>query len=173
MNITVVNNRETIESALPFIEGFLNNIVKWIDHPIASRMIKKRNSAETFNTIKNHLYPISAMGNYKLEYGNRITRDAPCLILFHAPPEAAEHTHNSMIYATYTMLAALSLGLGACMNGIVPNAINKVKQVREIFRVPEDHEAIIALVLGYPKYTYRKAIRRPSHTINWLPSNPG
>lgn len=168
MNITVVNNREIIESALPFIEEFLDNIVRWIDHPIAYQMIKRRNSSETFNTIKNHLYPISAMGNYKLEYGDRITRDAPCLILFHAPREAEEHTHNSLVYATYCMLAALSLGLGASMNGIVPNALNKVKQVREIFRVPEDHEAIIGLILGYPKYKYRRAIRRQYHTINWL-----
>ncbi len=79
MNITVINNRKKIESALSYISKFLDDIVKWVDNPIASFMIKRRKGQETFNTIKNHLYPISKLGNYKLEFGDRITRGAPAL----------------------------------------------------------------------------------------------
>lgn len=107
-------------------------------------MIKKKKGPETFNTLKNHLYPIAKLENYKLEYGDRITRDAPALIIFHADKGAPEHTNNSIIYATYTILAAHALGLGACMIGIVPNAINKVPEVREIFGIPEQHEAVMS-----------------------------
>jgi len=168
LHITVVNNRATIESALPRVEQFLENVVKWIDHPIASRMIRRRNSRETFNTVKNHLYPISALGHYKLALGDRITRNAPALVIFHAPLDAEEHTRNAMIQATYAMLAAHAGGLGAAMNGLVPAALNKVKEVREIFRVPEGHEAVISLIMGYPKYRYRRAIRRKPRNIHWV-----
>ncbi len=168
MHITVVNNRETIESALPHIEEFLDNIIKWIDHPIASRMIKRKKSAETFNTIRNHLYPISASGNYKLEYGDRITRNAPALMIFHAPVDAEEHTRNAMIYATYAMLATHAMGLGASMNGLVPAALNKEGKIRRIFRIPEGHDAVISLMLGYPKYKYRRAVRRETRNIHWV-----
>ncbi|MCD6564768.1 MAG: nitroreductase family protein [Bacteroidales bacterium] len=168
VNITVVNNREKMELALPAIAEFLDNVVKWVENPIASFMIKRKKGAETFNTIKNHLYPISKLKNYKLEYGDRITRNAPAIIIFHAPKGAEEHTNNSLIYATYSMLAAHSLGLGATIIGIVPAAINKVKEVREVFQIPEENEAIISVIIGYPKYKYRKSIKRRGHNINWI-----
>jgi len=160
VEITVIHNRAIIESALPLMEKFLDNIIKWVDNPIISRIIKFKKGAETFNTIKNHLYPISKLKNYKLEFGDRITRGAPVLIIFHAKKGAEEHTNNSLIYATYTMLATHSLGLGGAMNGIVPASINKDENIKDIFKIPKKHEAIISLMLGYPKYKFKKAIVR-------------
>jgi len=168
INITVINDRKRIEEALPYIAEFLDNIVKWMENPIASLMIKRKNGQETFNTIKNHLYPISKLGNYKLEFGDRITRNAPAIIIFHADKGAEAHTNNSIIYATYTMLAAHALGLGATMIGIVPNAINKVREVRNLFRIPEENEAIMSVIIGYPKYKYQRTIKRNSQSINWI-----
>ena len=50
INITVVNNRKTIESALPLISEFLDNIVKWIENPFMRLIIKRKKDIETFNT---------------------------------------------------------------------------------------------------------------------------
>jgi nitroreductase len=168
MCITVVNDRKRIESSLPHIEKFLDDIVKWIDNPLVSRMIKRRSGPEKFFTVKNHLYPISKLGNYKLEFGDRITRNAPAIIIFHAPKNAASHTENSLIYATYAMLAAHSLGLGATMIGLVPNAINKVKAVRDIYEIPEENEAISSIIVGYPRVKYKRTIKRNEHQVNYI-----
>ncbi len=168
VSIAVTNNRVTIKSALPHIEKFLEDIVNWIENPIASQMIKRKRGLETFNTIKNHLYPISKLENYKLKYGDRITRGAPAILIFHAEKGAEEHTNNSIIYASYVMLAAHSAGLGASMVGIVPAAINKVKEVREIFEIPKEHEAVISVILGYPKYRFKRTIKRNVQAIHWV-----
>ena len=168
MNVTVISKRGKIEQALPYISDFLDNIVKWMENPIASFMIKRKEDKETYNTIKNHLYPIAKQGNYKLEFGDRITRNAPALVIFHAEKGAEAHTHNSMIYATYAMLAAHSLGLGATMNGIVPAAINQNKHLGEMFEIPEGNEAIISLIIGFPRYNYQRIIQRHKHMVNWL-----
>ena len=168
INITVVNNRKIIETALPYISQFLDNIVKWVDNPIASFMIKRKKGTETFNTIKNHLYPISKSGNYKLEFGDRITRGAPTLLIFHAEKGAEAHTNNSLIYATYSILTTHSLGLGATMIEIVPAAINEVPKVKEIFKIPERNEAVMSVIIGYPKYKYKRAILRKNENIEWI-----
>lgn len=168
MSITVVNDREKIESALPHIENFLDKIVKWIENPITSYMIKWKNSQERFNTLKNHLYPIAKLGNYKLKFGDRITRNAPAIIIFHAKRDAEEHTNNALIYATYVMLAAHSFGLGATMIGIVPAAINKVSEVKNIFQIPAENEAVISLIIGYPKYKYKRTIKRQNQKIEGI-----
>lgn len=168
MNIKVINNREKIESALAYISKFLDDIIKWVDNPVASFMIKRKQGQETFNTIKNHLYPISKLGNYKFEFGDRITRGAPTLLIFYAEKGAEEHTNNSLIYVTYTILAAHALGLGATMIGIVPAAINKVSVVREIFEIPKENEAVMSVIIGYPKYKYKRAINRRKHKVDWI-----
>jgi NAD-dependent dihydropyrimidine dehydrogenase PreA subunit/nitroreductase len=168
MCITVVNSRERIVLALPHMEKFLDDIVTWMENPVIRYTIKRKKDPETFNTIKNHLYPMSKLKNYKLEYGDRITRNAPALIIFHAAEGAEAHSDNSLIYATYTMLAAHALGLGATMNGIVPNAINKNKKVRELFDIPASHEASMSVILGYPKYSYQRTLRRTKHSIRIL-----
>lgn len=168
INITVINNRKKIETALPYIAKFLDDIIKWVENPIASFLIKRKKGQETFNTIKNHLYPIAKLENYKLKYGDRITRDAPAILIFHAEKGAEEHTNNSLIYATYSILAAHALGLGATIIGIVPAAINKVKKIREIFQIPEENEAIISVIIGYPKYKYKRTIKRNIQNIKWI-----
>jgi hypothetical protein len=66
------------------------------------------------------------------------------------------------------MLAAHSLGLGASMNGILAPSVNRVPEVRKIFQVPDEHEAVISLILGYPKYTYKRAIKREYQKIHWV-----
>ena len=168
VHVTVVNSRKKIESALPYIADFLDSIVKWIENPIASYMIKRKNDQETFNTLKNHLYPIAKLQNYKLEFGDRITRNAPAIIIFHANRNAEEHTNNSLIFATYVMLAAHSLGLGTAMIGIVPAAINKVREVRDIFQIPKENEATNSVIIGYPKYKYKRTIIRRNQKIEWI-----
>ena len=166
MHITVVNDREIIETSLPFVEQFLTDIVKWIENPIASFMMKKGGGKEAFSTVKNFLYPMIKKGNYQLETGDHITRNAPTLLLFHAKKDAEEHTSNSLIYATYLMLAAHALGLGTLMNGIIPPAVNHVKELRRIFQIPDDHNTVITLLMGYPKYKYKRAIYRQNHRIH-------
>lgn len=166
--ITVVNDREKIESALPHIAHFTDNVVKWIENPIASYMIKRRSGPEKYFTLKNHLYPMAKLGNYKLERGDRITRNAPAILIFHASRVAEAHTNNSLIYATYTMLAAHALGMGATMIEIVPAAINKVKELRDIFRIPEENDAVMSLIIGHPKYKYKRAIKRNMQKIEWI-----
>ena len=168
IHITVINDRNKIKTALPYISRFLDDIIKWVENPIASFMIKRKKGQETFNTIKNHLYPISKLENYKLEFGDRITRGAPAILVFHANKGAEEHTNNSLIYATYSILAAHALGLGATMIGIVPAAINKVPELKEIFQIPEENEAIMSVIIGYPKYKYKRTIQRKKQKIKWI-----
>jgi NAD-dependent dihydropyrimidine dehydrogenase PreA subunit/nitroreductase len=168
VEITVVNDRSIIESALPLISQFLDRIVPMIENPIVSFVVRKVSKREEFNTVKNHLYPIAKLGTYKLEAGDRITRGAPAMILFHADQGAEAHSNNSMIYATYAMLQAHALGLGATMVEIVPSAINRVKELKKIFRIPETHDVSMSLVLGYPKYRYKRSIKRPVQDVHWI-----
>lgn len=166
MEISIINNRETIESALPLISDFLNGIEKFIENPIASGFLRLMTRKEDFYTVKNHIYPIAKAGNYKLENGDGITRGAPTIITIHASKDAEAHTNNSIIYATYIMLAAHAIGLGATMIECLIPAINRNKKLKRIFQIPDSNEAIMSVIVGYPKYHYKRTIKRQKHKIN-------
>ena len=55
-----------------------------------------------------------------------------------------------------------------CPQGYSPEGINKIKEVREIFQIPEENEAIISVIIGYPKYKYKRTIKRNIQNINWI-----
>lgn len=165
MEISYINNRQTIESALPLISDFLNGIKRLIENPVASGFLRLLAGKEEFQTVKNHIYPIAKGGIYKLNNGDGITRGAPAIIIVHAPKDAEAHTNNGIIYATYIMLAAHAIGLGATMIECVITPINRSKKLKQIFQIPETNEAIMSLIVGYPKYHYKRTIKRNKHNI--------
>jgi len=167
--ITVVQDKEIIGNALLLMSKFYNDLVKWIENPVSRYMIKRRINQETFNTITNHIVPAAKIGHYDTKSGNdNITRNAPVILIFHANKGAEEHTNNAIICVTYAMLAAHSFGLGTTIIGLIPPAINKVKELKELFQIPEENEAVMSLILGYPKYKYNKIVKRERRNINWI-----
>ena len=167
--ITVVQNKGIMEKALVLMSRFYNDLAKWINNPVSRYMIKRRINQETFNTITNHIVPAAKAGHYNTKSGNdNITRSAPVILIIHANEGAEEHTNSAIICATYAMLAAHSFGLGTTIIGLIPPAINKVKELKELFQIPEENEAVMSLILGYPKYKYKRIIKRENRDINWI-----
>ncbi|MDY6790013.1 MAG: nitroreductase family protein [Thermodesulfobacteriota bacterium] len=168
-NITIVQHKEVIEKSLPIMSKFYHDLVKWIANPISRYMIKRRIDQETFNTITHHIVPAAKAGHYDTKPGkDNITRNAPVIMIFHANKGAEDHTNNALICVTYAMLVAHSLGLGTTIIGLIPPAINKVQELKELFQIPEENEAVISLILGYPKYKYKRVIKREKRDVNWI-----
>lgn len=172
VEITVVNGREKIMEMLPLFVGFYDKLEKWLHNPLMRFIIKSKKGIDTLNTLKNHLLPRIEKGiyrEYSLEYDG-ITRGAPTILIFHAPTEAEEHTEDSFIYATYATLAAQQMGLGSTINGLIAPAINKSKILKENLQIPKNHEAVISLIIGHPKYKYWRGIKRNLKKVNWINS---
>ena len=166
MEISIINNRDTIETALPLISDFFHGLEKMIENPIKSRLLRILAGKEDYHTIKNHLYPIAKGGNYNLDNWDGITRGAPTIITIHAAKDAEAHTRNGVIYATYIMLASHAIGLGATMIECVPPAINQNKKLKEIFHIPANNEAVMSVIIGHPKYNYKRTIKRNKHKVH-------
>jgi nitroreductase len=122
-------------------------------------------SKEEMNTMMNFIYPHLQKGLYNYQKEDDITRNAPALILFHAAKGAEQGTMDAMIYATYAFLAAHSLGLGATVIGLIGPGINRNKQLKEMFRIPEGNEVIETVIVGYPKIRFKRSIVRPRKNV--------
>ena len=60
----------------------------------------------------------------------------------------------------HSMLAAVSLGLGTTIIGLIPPVVDRSMLLRKRYGIPKDNRVCTSLVLGYPKYKYRQSIRR-------------
>ena len=149
---------------------FYDKLEHWLHNPVMRKIIKLKKGTDTLNTLKNHLLPRIEKGVYKeisFDYEG-ITRGAHTLFIFHAHKDAEEHKEDAYIMATYGILAAKALGLGATIIGLVPAALNKSKDIRKIYQIPDDHESVVSIIVGYPKYKYRRGIKRELKKINWV-----
>ncbi len=85
--------------------------------------------------------------------------EAPLAILFHIRRGA--EPADTLIAATYAMLAAESMGIGTCMIGSVgPYLSHGGGRIRKKYGIPAANRVGITMVLGYPKVRFARAIRR-------------
>lgn len=92
---------------------------------------------------------------------------APVLLLAHVPQ--GEFGEADAVYAAYSlMLAAHLQGLGTCQIGYFTMALQHSEELAEQVKVPQGREISVALILGFAKYRYRRAVIRRKHTVSWL-----
>lgn len=97
-----------------------------------------------------------------------ILRDAPNLILGMADRNIARDRENTVLAFAYLELFAPSLGLGTCWAGLLELAIfANYKPLLELFNFPEDKKFTGAMMVGYPKYAYKRLVDRNPLEMDW------
>ncbi len=170
VEVTIVNNRDTIMEALPLMSDFYDKLEKWLYNPIMRKIIRLKKGKDTLNTLRNHLLPMIEKGLYRnisFDYDG-ITRGAHTLLILHAHKDSEEHKEDAHIFVTYATLASQALGLGSTIIGLVPAALNRSHELRKIFSIPDDHDTVVSLIIGYPKYKYKRGIKRELKKLNWI-----
>jgi nitroreductase len=170
VEITVVRRREDIERALPYMVKFYEDLQNWINNPIPRFFMKHKLTPEAFNTLKNHIVPMMKITLPDMKDGveDIITRGAPSLFLFHANRAAENHSEDLFIDLTYGLLAAHALGLGATAISLVPPAVERIPELRNLFQIPKDNEVLGSMIVGYPRRRFKRGIRRQLANVSWI-----
>ena len=170
VEVTVVQNRATIKKALPLLMKVYGSLNWGMKNPLVRFLMKKKMKPETFKTIQNYVMPAMEKGlpEMKEKGTDLFTRGAPALILFHAGRDSENHTEDIQIALTYGLLAAHSLGLGATAIGLIPPAVEREKELRKLFQIPKDNEVLASMIVGHPKLSYKRGIKRELARVTWV-----
>ncbi|MFL0197822.1 nitroreductase family protein [Clostridium sp. WILCCON 0269] len=107
--------------------------------------------------------------NYRQNAQDVVLRDAPCLVIpivdKGSLPIGRDNTFFSLAYAE---LFAPSIGLGTCITGFFDAcATSGYQPLLDILNLPENMHVTGGLMVGYPKYTYRRLVDRNPLQITW------
>ena len=166
VELTVVNNRELIRSAVPLMAEMYDGLLKMQANPFMRPIFKLMVGKETYHVLSEHVLPLMKVRMPALKAGSEdtIARGAPAMILFHAPA----HNEDIFIALAFGLLAAHSVGLGACAIGLIPPAINRNPKLKKMFQIPEGNLVLSSMVLGYPKYKYTWGIKRSPAGLTYI-----
>ncbi|MDD2390649.1 MAG: nitroreductase family protein [Desulfobacterales bacterium] len=97
-----------------------------------------------------------------------ILRNAPHLVIAHAPGDAFMPKTDCAIAMTLLDLAAIASGLGTCWAGFFMNAADAWAPIAREIKLPENHRVCGALMIGYPVYHFKRVPPRNDCNITFL-----
>jgi nitroreductase/NAD-dependent dihydropyrimidine dehydrogenase PreA subunit len=98
---------------------------------------------------------------------DRICRGAPHLIVGHADKNWIFGPEDTALALCLLDLYATTLGLGACWAGYVYKTVNAYPPLFEALGLPPGHLAFGAMMIGYPKFKYRRIPIRNRPKVIW------
>jgi nitroreductase len=98
---------------------------------------------------------------------DRITRDAPHLIIAHSPSDLSFPAADCAIALTYLELYACARGLGTCWAGYFTAAANLHEPLIRELNLPAGRQCCGAVMLGYPLCRYYRIPARNEAQIHW------
>lgn len=113
--------------------------------------------------IKSLASLFSAMQNAYDAGGHPVLCAAPAVICIASPKSNMQGKDDCVCSEQYLMLYAESLGIASCINGFTQIAH---KNAEKYFGVPKGYRIEAAVMLGYPKYQYKKWVRYETD-ISW------
>jgi nitroreductase/NAD-dependent dihydropyrimidine dehydrogenase PreA subunit len=169
--VLVIDRRDDLDALVRTLVASYDKLLAITSNRLGRLYIRLRRGAETAHALHSHVLQIVRWDNerFRAKGVDRYTYGAPVVLLFHADRWVAGYQESTMVTATYAMLAAHALGLGATMLSIVPPALNNVaRELSRSYGIPDDNVVVVALVLGHPKHKYRRTIRRPLKSVRFL-----
>lgn len=111
----------------------------------------------------------SHLANYRQNGVDVVLRDAPCLVIPIVNKSSLPVGRDNTLFSlTYAELFAPSIGLGTCISGFFDTfAASDYKPLYDILNLPENMKITSGLLVGYPRYTYRRLVDRNPLEVTW------
>lgn len=106
---------------------------------------------------------------YKTTGMDTVLRNAPHLIIATAPKDFKNGRENTISQLTYAELYATTIGLGSCWAGLFEFcAFSNYSPLLSLFNISNDRVITGAVMVGYPKYKYKKLVDRNPLDVTFI-----
>lgn len=102
-----------------------------------------------------------------------VTRGAPHAVFAHVPDEGVTPMTDAIIATTWFEIVAHAHGVGTCFAGYLMFALEHKPEMARCLGIPEGRTVPAALLVGTPKYRYRRMVPRDEPKAVFLPGLVG
>ena len=167
VSYTVVQDKEIVKAISKHITNKVTKLVKTLEDPQGQKLLKNRLSEEEIKLALENL-PKSKRKLEMIKQGIDFWCWNGELIVIHGDKTIGGIPSNTALAAANIMLAAETLGLGACSLGYLTYFINESQTIRELIKIPRNQVAGYALTLGYPDVKYKRIPARKQLKVQWF-----
>jgi nitroreductase/Pyruvate/2-oxoacid:ferredoxin oxidoreductase delta subunit len=168
--VIVIDNPQTLATFSELVYEFYEGLEKNLQNPIARFFIKRKSGKKKLRPLQEFVMP--GMHWYIRWYrdgkSNEVLRDCPALMLFHSPINEPVGAENCLVAAFHAILMAQIMGIGMCLNDLIPPVCNKVSAIRKLLDLPDDREVYAGITLGYPRYKFKRIAPRKLTEVRYL-----
>lgn len=166
VGITVYESRDKVRALAGDVAEMYRFVLRVMGNPVVPILARPFMKATKYRQLRTFIVPLAREVVAARDRGaDAILYDAPAAMVFHASPLA--DTADAYVACTYAMVAAESLGLGTTMIGCLCPPIQGRRPLLQRHGIPDGQEPVVALILGWPKFRYRRAVRRPLSSVTW------
>ncbi len=165
VGIIVVNGKDRVQE---LAEDLCKVFQQWLifHNPIGDLAMRLMAGKATAALLKRFVLPIVIeIIKARKDGKDFLFYNAPCVLIFHYP---YKETTDSVIACSLASIAAESLGLGSCMIGTLPPALENNKKLKEKWGVPPSNFTSMGLILGHPAVKYQNGIHRRFASVKYL-----
>jgi nitroreductase/NAD-dependent dihydropyrimidine dehydrogenase PreA subunit len=154
----VIQSKERIQELAKRTAIFYGNLYKMFSAP----------GVDVPPWLRAHMRGFRLNWEYHQQGKDRIFRNAPALIIIHAPAENVSSAQNCHLAMAHIMLQAQAMGLGTCIIGYLITAAERDPSIIKALDIPQNNKIFTCCTVGYPKLTFRKWVQRKPPTVRWL-----
>lgn len=135
--------------------------------PVGLTLLRPFIGKNTHKLFKDFVAPLFKITLEQNQLGKDILLyNAPVVLLFYISPMC--DTEDAIIASTLAGTAAEALELGTCIIGSIPPSINNNPQLKEKYGIAKEEKVAVGMILGHPKETFNKGIKRNFKDVRWL-----
>ena len=167
-NFIILQDRRALsELEEMVIEVLWKGGLKYLGSRLGLRFVKMKYGNEMAREYMAYYHIIrSRRENHQV--GGMVFRNAPAVIIGHGIKANYLSHANCAIAARNMEIVATAMGLGTCWVGFLTSAAHISKKIGEYLGLSADRNVYSALMIGYPKYRYRKRIPRKDREVRWM-----
>ena len=164
VGVLVFNGRDRVAGIRDDLIDYFASLSKYFNRALLV-LLRPFMKKPSYEMMRDFIRPVIKEYQRERGKGNDVLfYDCPLLLIFHCSPYA--DPADPVIAATYAMIAAESLGLGTCMNGMVP-VMGYSKKLKRRYGIPKDNKVSLGIMMGYPGVKYQWALHREFASVDY------
>ncbi len=167
-NFIVIQDRKLLSELEKIVIDVLwNSGMKYLGSSLGQKLARMKLGNEMLRQAVPYHYIIRNRRQNN-ELGGMIFRNAPVVMAIHGLRTNFMAHANCSIAARNMEIMAKTIGLGTCWVGFLSVAAHLAKKkIERYLEIPDDHSIYGAIMVGYPKFKYRKIIPRKEREVRW------